>query len=41
MDSLRNELRQIPCLSDPPEDLDTLVSDLNAGSRQIIERHAP
>ena len=37
----RDDLRQMPCLTDPPEDLDTLVNNLNTELSDILERHAP
>ena len=37
----REELRQIPCLSNPPEDIDTLVNDFNTSLSVLLERHAP
>ena len=41
MELFREDLRQIPCLSNPPADIDDLVNELNTQLSQTLERHAP
>ena len=40
-DRFRDDLRQIPCLSNPPADIDTLVNEFNTGLGAVLDKHAP